>query len=37
MPVQPMETLLRQALDDFRTALVAQNVYDADHQNLDRA
>jgi hypothetical protein len=32
-----METLLRQALQDFRAALVARNVYDADHPNLDRA
>ena len=37
MPAQPMETLLRQALQDFRAALVARNVYDADHPNLARA
>ena len=33
----PMKRFLREALQDFRRALVSQGVYQENHQNLERA
>ena len=33
----PMKALLKKGLADFKRALVDRNMYDQDHQNLDRA
>ena len=37
MAQTPAQQMLKEALKEFREALIQRGVYDRDHQNLDRA